>query len=114
VRRGVVTAFRASAARDVLLRAGFLGWCAKRSGRGVLTDLMVRTIVCEGAAQSGIEGSNERVDDGRKNDGGRMPQLRGALGGIVVIMMGLMGTVAMFRVMIFGMGWPERFVTRYS
>jgi hypothetical protein len=25
-----------------------------------------------------------------------------------------MGTVAMFRVMIFGMGWPERFVTRYS
>lgn len=91
----MVAAFRASAARDVLFRAGFLGLCAKRSGRGVLTDLMVRTVVCEGfgivAAESGIRGTKERVDDRESNEGGKQPQLRGALGGIVAVVTELMG-----------------------
>ena len=83
MRSGVVTALRARAARDVLFR-----WWAKRSGRGVLTDLMVRMVVCEGfesgAAAFGIKESSDRVDDGRRKGSGRRPQLRGALGGIVL------------------------------
>ena len=85
-----MTALRARAARDVLFRAGFFGLWAKRSGRGVLTDLMVRMVTCEGfesgAAAWGIRGSNDRVDDGRRKGGGRRPQLRGALGGILLAM----------------------------
>lgn len=89
MRRGVECAFRASAAVDVLFRAGFFGWCAKRSGRGVFVDFMVRMVVCEGFGrweESGISGIRERVDEGRRKDGGKRPQLRGALSGILKIL----------------------------
>ena len=86
MRSGVVGAFLARAAREVLFSAGLLGLWAKRSGRGVLTDLMVRMVVCEGFA-SGMRGRSDRVDDGRRSAGGRRPQLRGALGGIVLIVL---------------------------
>lgn len=72
---------------DVLLSAGFEGWWAKRSGLGLLVDRMVRMEVWVGlgcaAARSG------RVDNGRRNDRGMSPQLRGALGGIVVVGVGI-------------------------
>jgi hypothetical protein len=42
VRRGVLWAFRSRAAVELLFSAGLPGVCAKRSGRGVLVDLMVR------------------------------------------------------------------------
>lgn len=45
VRKGVECALRSSAAVELLFSAGLPGWCAKRSGRGVFVDLMVRTQV---------------------------------------------------------------------
>lgn len=78
---------------DVLLRAGLEGWWAKRSGRGVFVDLIVRMETCEGFGRgaTGIKGIKERVDDGRRNEGGKRPQLRVALGGIVLVGTGAMG-----------------------
>jgi hypothetical protein len=69
---------------DVLFSAGFEGWCAKRSGFGVLVDLIVRMVVCEGLG-GGRRGRRALVDEGRRKGGGRSPQLRGALGGIVLV-----------------------------
>lgn len=74
---------------DELFNAGLEGLCAKRSGRGVFVDLMVRTDVyatlgrdvC--AAFCWRSGRRERVDDGRRKAGGSRPQLRGDLGGMV-------------------------------
>lgn len=74
---------------DVLFSAGCEGWWAKRSGLGVLVDFIVRMVVCEGFG-SGTRGRRERVDEGRRNGGGRSPQLRGALGGIVLVVVGVM------------------------
>jgi hypothetical protein len=80
VRRGVLCAFRSRAAVDVLFNAGLPGLCAKRSGRGVFVDLMVRTHVYAtdgrdvGAALCWIRGRSERVEDGRRNAGGSKPQ----------------------------------------
>lgn len=69
----------------------------------MLTDLIVRTVVREGAAESGMSGSSERVDVGRRNDGGRRPQLRGAIGGIVDVVGDGQAAVAMNeRLEIFG------------
>jgi hypothetical protein len=71
---------------DVLLSAGLPGLWAKRSGRGVLVDFMVRIEVY---AMAGLEHcgafcwTRHRVADGRRKDGGSMPQLRGVLSGIV-------------------------------
>jgi hypothetical protein len=83
VRRGVLCALRSSAAVEVLLSAGLPGLCEKRSGRGVFVDLMVRMHVC--ARQGCVVDcwTSGRMEDGRRNTGGREPQLRGALGGIV-------------------------------
>jgi hypothetical protein len=83
VRNGVLWAFRSRAAVDVLLSAGLPGRCAKRSGRGVFVDLIVRMHVYEVAATEGCAGIRERIDEGSRNAGGNKPQLRGALGGIV-------------------------------
>jgi hypothetical protein len=87
VRRGVECAFRASAAVDVLFRAGLEGWWAKRSGLGLLVDFIVRTVVCEGVGSGavGARGIRQRVVDRRRRDEGRSPQLRGALGGIALV-----------------------------
>jgi hypothetical protein len=91
VRRGVLWAFRSRAAVELLFSAGLPGVCAKRSGRGVLVDLMVRMHVyaTEGrddcVALCWRRGRSERVDDGRRNAGGSRPQLRGATGGIIVV-----------------------------
>jgi hypothetical protein len=68
---------------DVLFSAGLPGRWAKRSGRGVFVDLMVRMHVYEVAATEGCAGIKDRIDGGRRNVGGSNPQLRGALGGIV-------------------------------
>jgi hypothetical protein len=93
----VECAFRSRAAVDVLFNAGFPGLCAKRSGRGVFVDLMVRTDVYasdgrdDWAAFCCMRGMRERVDDGMRNAGGRSPQLRGVLGGIVYVVALQMG-----------------------
>jgi len=53
---------------------------------------MVRIVVRDGAEVaevSGFNGRKERADDGRRNEGGMTPQLRGALGGIVLIIVGV-------------------------
>jgi hypothetical protein len=91
VRRGVLWAFRSSAAVDVLVRASRAGWCAKRSGLGVKVDFMVRIDVY---AMAGLDKiccafcwRRDRADEGRRKDGGRSPQLRGALGGIVDVVL---------------------------
>lgn len=78
VRRGVEWAFRARAAAPVelSLRAGFVASYAKRSGRGVFVDLIVRIDVRE---------VRECVEDGRRKGGGRRLQLSGGLGGIVLL-----------------------------
>lgn len=92
VRSGVDCAVRRSAAVDVLFRAGLEGICANRSGRGVFVDLMVRTVVCDGLGEAVDNMSiEERVDEGNKKDWGERPQLRGALGGIVMIVFAAMG-----------------------
>ena len=89
VRRGVECAFRSRAAVDVLFKAGLPFLCAKRSGRGVLVDLMVRTEVYATVGRNDcvafccIRGRSERVDDGRRNAGGKRPQLRGVFGGML-------------------------------
>lgn len=80
MRRGVVTAFRASAEVDVAPSAGFRGSCAKRSGRGVLVDFIVRIDVMDDVRE--IRGRIVRVDDGRRKEGGSSPQLMGGFGGI--------------------------------
>lgn len=77
----MVTAFRARAEVDVAVRAGFRGSWAKRSGRGVLVDFIVRIDVMGDVR--GIRGRRVRVDDGRRKAGGSNPQLKGGLGGIV-------------------------------
>jgi hypothetical protein len=38
-----------------------------------------------------VWGRRERVDDGRRKDGGSRPQLRGALGGMAVVALGIDG-----------------------
>lgn len=89
VLRGVECAFRSRAAVEVLLSAGFPGLCAKRSGRGVFVDFIVLVDVytmlgldvC--ATFCWVMGIRERVAEGRRNDGGSMPQPRAVLGGIV-------------------------------
>lgn len=97
VRRGVECALRSRAAVDVLFNAGLPGLCAKRSGRGVFVDLIVRTEVYAIAGRDdrvafcGMRGMRERVDDGRRKAGGRRPQLRGVLGGIVDVVALQMG-----------------------
>lgn len=83
MRNGVECALRSRAAADVLFSAGLPGRWAKRSGRGVFVDLMVRMHVYEVAATAGCAGISALIDDGRRNAGGNSPQLRGALGGIV-------------------------------
>jgi hypothetical protein len=89
VRRGVLCALRSRAALEVLFSAGLPGVCAKRSGRGVLVDLMPRMHVYATAGRDDCvafcwrSGRSERVDDGRRNAGGSRPQLRGAMGGIM-------------------------------
>lgn len=75
-RRGSVAALRSRAAAVVAPSAGRLGLWAKRSGRGVLMDLMDRRAV---VARNGEE---EVVEEGRRKGGGRRPQLRGGLGGM--------------------------------
>src|SRR3954462_8466550 len=87
VRSGVLCALRSRAAVDVLSKAGLEGWCAKRSGFGVKVDFLVRIDVY---AIAGLHICDEafcwrrcRADGGRRKDGGKRPQLRGALGGIV-------------------------------
>lgn len=70
---------------EVLFSAETPGLWAKRSGRGVFVDLMVRTGMYDGAALCWKRGMRERVDDGRRKVGGRSAQLTGALGGIVVV-----------------------------
>ncbi len=94
VRRGVECAFRSSAAVDVLFSAGWPGLCAKRSGLGPNVDLMPRTVVYvrEGvAAFCAARGMSERVAAGSR---GSEPQLRGARGGIVaVVLRAMMGVV---------------------
>jgi hypothetical protein len=85
VRSGVLWALRSRAAVEVLLSAGVPGLCEKRSGRGVFVDLMVRMHVC---AMQGCEVDcwmSGRREEGRRKTGGREPQLRGALGGIVAV-----------------------------
>jgi hypothetical protein len=71
---------------DVLFSAGLPGLCAKRSGRGVFVDLMVRMEVYAMHGDDGafcwMSGRRERVNDGRRKAGGSRPQLRGVLGGI--------------------------------
>jgi hypothetical protein len=90
VRRGVLCAFRSRAAVDVLFSAGLPGLCAKRSGRGLLVDLMPRTHVYAthgrdvGAALCCRRGRSERVEDGRRNVGGRGSN-PGTLGGMVAV-----------------------------
>jgi hypothetical protein len=89
VRRGVLCALRSRAALGVLFSAGVPGVCAKRSGRGLLVDLMPRVHVYATASRDDcvafcwMRGRIERVDDGRRNAGGSRPQLRGAMGGIM-------------------------------
>ena len=75
-RRGSVAALRSRAAVVVAPSAGSLGLWAKRSGRGVLMDLMDRRAV---VARNGAEVVGEV---GRRKGGGRRPQLRGGLGGM--------------------------------
>jgi hypothetical protein len=78
VRRGVECALRARAAAPVelSLKAGFVASYAKRSGRGVLVDLIVLI---------DVRGVRDCVEDGRRKDGGRIPQLSGGFGGIGVV-----------------------------
>lgn len=91
VRSGVECAFLSRAAVDVLFNAGFEGLCANRSGFGLKVDLMPRADVYAIAgfeicvAFCCIDEMRERVDDGRRYDGGISAQLMGTLGGIVVI-----------------------------
>lgn len=78
-------AFRSRAAVEVLLSAGLLGWCAKRSGLGPNVDLMPRTDVYAIAGVAALcwtSGMRERVAEGSR---GNEPQLRGVRGGIVVV-----------------------------
>jgi hypothetical protein len=83
----VLCAFRSSAAVDVLFNAALLGLCANRSGLGLNVDLMVRIdVYAIGDLDScgAFCCKRHRVADGRRKDGGNKPQLRGALGGILV------------------------------
>lgn len=89
MRRGVETALRASAAVVLDWSGVRCASYAKRSGRGLLVGLNLRVAfpridvyaACVGAD---IRGRRDRVVDGRRKLGGRSPQLRGALGGMVM------------------------------
>ena len=85
-RRGSVAALRSRAAAVVAPSAGRLGLWAKRSGRGVLMDLIDRRAV---VARNGEE---EEVEEGRRKGGGRRPQLRGGLGGMAAVALVLVVT----------------------
>ena len=80
-------AFRSSAAEDVLFSAGFPGLWLKRLGFGVFVDLMPRVEVCDRHGRGAVcwmKRARERVDEGRRKDGGNWPHVRGVFGGIVV------------------------------
>lgn len=89
MRSGVDGARRRSAAVEELLRAGLEGVWVKREGlRWAEMDFMVRMVVVRlGLEVRGkrVRDRTERVDEGRRKDGGSAPQLRGALGGIVLV-----------------------------
>lgn len=94
MRRGVECALRSRAAVDVEFRAGFEGWWANRSGRGVFVDLMPRIDVYAVLGRAicvALCWMRERAEKGRRKDGGRRPQPRDALGGIVDIAACVMG-----------------------
>lgn len=89
VRRGVECSFRARAAVVVLSSGGLLGSWAKRSGRGEVDFLIVRMGMYDGGSCCVVvdmRGRSERVDDGRRNEGGSGPQLKGGLSGGIVLM----------------------------
>lgn len=84
-RVGVAWSFRARAAVDVLSRGARLGLWVKRLGRGLLIDLILRwdAKVGDGSCATAAKQGRDGLDDGRRKDGGKIPQLRGALGGIL-------------------------------
>lgn len=71
MRKGVECDLRSRAAVEVLFSAGLPGLWAKRSGRGVFVDLMVRMVI-EGATLCWCCWMRQRVGEGRRKVGGSM------------------------------------------